>query len=127
MAVISELRYVTIVLVRGRMTLSDVLVVEIKIVIGLMAAMVVYKLLTGKINIRGLLGDGKSPVTVARLQSLIGTMTVAFMYLQEFSKQPVDMPPVTTEMLAIFGGSQTLYLGGKATGLLGWFGIPGLK
>jgi hypothetical protein len=109
------------------MTLSDVLVYEITAIIGLTAVMILYKLVTRQINARGMLGNGSSPITASRVQSLIGTVTVGFMYLRTFPMYPGEMPPVTPDMLAILGGSQAIYLGGKVSGLLGWFGNASLK
>ena len=89
---------------------------------------VLWKLLTGEINLSGLLeGDVRDPnsldgystyVSAGRTQALIFTLSVALYYLLQVVHNPSEFPKVPTQVVSIFGGSQALYLGGKARAML---------
>jgi hypothetical protein len=90
---------------------------ELTLILGLLALVVAYKMLTGAINMRGLLDDkvsgGLSP---GRVQLMISTVMGAGYYLMlAFERAPDGkLPDLPEEALLLVGGSQLLYLGGKA-------------
>jgi hypothetical protein len=97
--------------------------------IGLLAA-VIYRLATGRINLRGLLRDKRPPpgglergefgrVSPTRVQLLMLTVAGAFGYLALVpTAGPGTLPDVPRELLYLFGGSASIYLGGKGTPLV---------
>lgn len=97
--------------------------------IGLIAVLT-YQLATGRINLRGLLRD-KRPrpgdlergefgrVSPTRVQLLTLTMAAAFVYLALLPTSGAGtLPDVPPELLVLFGGSASIYLGGKGTPLI---------
>lgn len=89
------------------------------LLLGAIAAAVVFQLLTGGIRTRGMLvdteGRGHSP---ARLQMLAITVFGAMHYLALVAKDPTQLPEPPQELLLLVGGSQTLFMGSKALPLL---------
>jgi len=87
---------------------------------------VFLKLFTGKISLNGLLegdrADGSTYFSPGRVQLLIATTLFAFQYLMQIVNNPAAFPPVPQELLVVLGGSQAVYLGGKARAML--FGGP---
>ncbi len=89
---------------------------ELSLILGLLALVVVYKLLTGAINMRGLLDDKKThALSPGRVQLLISTVTGAGYYLLLAIERAPDgkLPDLPEETLLLVGGSQLVYLGGK--------------
>lgn len=92
--------------------------------IGLMGA-VLYQMVTGGINLEGLLrsksratGDA-GRISPPRVQLLMLSMAAAFGYVALLpDAAPGSLPEVPTELLLLFGGSASIYLGGKGTPLL---------
>ena len=79
-------------------------------------AIVVFKLLAGQINIRGLLVDKEvGTFSPGRLQLLLATLGGAVFYFFKITgvADTGTLPPVPAEMLLIVGGSNVGYLGGK--------------
>jgi hypothetical protein len=103
---------------------------EIGIVLAVLAAVVVFQLLTGRINTRGLLSEktstGIGPVSPARVQLLLFTLAIAFYLLSQVIQSikgsppgvPISFPDIETKWLVILGGSHSIYLGGKGLTLL---------
>lgn len=89
------------------------------LLLGAIAAAVLFQLLTGGIRTRGMLldteGRGHSP---ARLQMLAITVFGAMHYLTMVVKDPTHLPQPPQELLLLVGGSQTLFMGSKALPLL---------
>ena len=87
---------------------------------------VFWRLLTGRISLNGLLegdrADGSTYFSPGRVQLLIATILFAFYYLTQIVNKPSAFPPVPQELLVVLGGSQAVYLGGKARAML--FGGP---
>lgn len=85
-------------------------------------ALMVWKMLTGQINLHGLLSDKEKglPVSPARVQALMSTLGVAFYLLLAAQANAREgrheMPAVPSEALLLLGGSNMLYLGIKAAG-----------
>lgn len=86
------------------------------------AGLVAYKMLTGGIRLDGLLSaDGTTPVSVERVQLLIGTISAAGGYLIVAVKAAREAAPGTlnalpdfpVSLLVLFGGSSSFYLMSK--------------
>ncbi|MBL6934442.1 MAG: hypothetical protein ISR48_03440 [Alphaproteobacteria bacterium] len=97
----------------------DVLTFEIWFLIAALAAIVVFKMLSGGINTKGLLCDKQTgTVSPARVQLLLFTVMGAVAYLTQTVGQVQagghGFPEVPPELLWLVGGSQALYLGGKS-------------
>jgi len=83
-----------------------------------------WKLFTGQIALSGLLyGDranGETYFSPGRVQLLFVTVLVALQYLAHVVAHPSSFPPVPHQLLLTLGGSQVIYLGGKAHAMLRW-------
>jgi len=91
--------------------------------LGTLGGIVLMRLLTGRINTRGLLSDPDNPViSVNKVQMLAATGYVALNYLGKLDTLTDFhcLPDVDANMLALLGGSQAFYLGGKGASLLNW-------
>jgi hypothetical protein len=87
--------------------------------LGALAAILSMRLLTGSINTRGLFfgrKDSQYYFSPARVQLLVLTLGEAVNYLLTVLQTPNthSLPPVPQEWLAILGGSNGMYLAGKA-------------
>ena len=83
---------------------------------GAFFAVVVFKLLAGQINTRGLLKDKQNGAfSPGRLQLLVVTLGGAWFYFLKIvnTADSGALPPVPDELLVILGGSNAGYLGGK--------------
>jgi hypothetical protein len=84
------------------------------------AAVVMLQIVMGRISLDGLLKtkdvDGRQSFSPARLQLLILTVVVAAEYLHTVLAHPrLDaLPSLPQSVVAMLGGSQVAYLGGKA-------------
>ncbi len=95
---------------------------DIFLLLGGFALIVFYRILTGGINLQGLLWEknGESAYSSGRTQSLVVTLAFAVIYLGLVAKNPdpTKLPEVPQEMLLVLGGSNLVYLGQKAYNLL---------
>ena len=97
---------------------------EVWLMLSGLALVVAYKMLTGGINMKGLLNDKKDKQTAgfspARVQLLIMTLFGAGYYLLLTVKDgyPTEFPEVPQELLALVGGGNLVYLGAKARSML---------
>lgn len=88
-------------------------------ILGLVA-IVVLQIASGRIEVAGLLAtkdtSGRPSLSPARLQLLIFTVVVAAQYLYKvFAHLGQDtLPPLPPGVVAALGGSQAVYLAGKA-------------
>jgi hypothetical protein len=83
-----------------------------------LAAMLVYRALTGRLILTGLLRGkpGSNAISPERVQLLIATLAVSTMYLSRvIHGNGTVMPDVSTSTLAVFGGSGGIYAAVKAT------------
>jgi hypothetical protein len=85
-------------------------------VLGLLFALfavVVSQVLTGHINMHGLLmrKEGDRSFSPERVQVLIATLAAGFGYLLQVLKDPTHFPEIPSSWLVLFGGSHALYLG----------------
>lgn len=104
-------------------------------IVGLLLAglvvVILYRMLTGHINTRNLLygrmRDGTPYLSPERVQLMIFTVWVGLFYLLDtFETRFLNptpetahtLPEVNTQTLALLGGSQTVYLLGKAYSML---------
>ena len=94
--------------------LTNVLRVEIEVLLASLAIIIVYKMLTGRINLHGLLSGEDGNPSAARVQLLVATLVAAFAYLSQVIDQPGEFPAVPTWLLLGLGGSQIVYLWSKA-------------
>jgi len=84
------------------------------------AAAVVLRIAMGRISLDGLLytkdADGERSFSPARLQLLLFTVVVAAQYLHAVLANPRQdsLPTLPQGVIAMLGGSQAVYLGGKA-------------
>ena len=101
------------------------------LLIGGLLVIILYRMLTGQINTRGLLygrmRDGTRYLSPERVQLMIFTLWVGLFYvLNTFETRVVNptpetvhtLPEVNTQTLTLLGGSQTVYLLGKAYSML---------
>lgn len=95
------------------------------ILIGGFMGIVLWKILTLRISLGDLLqGDSRNAsgystgFSPGRAQLLIVTLLFAGYYLAQLISNPSAFPHVPDAVLAVLGGSQATYLGGKAYALL---------
>lgn len=88
-------------------------------------AVVFWKLLTRKISLHQMLeGDSRegsgytAKFSPGRAQLLFFTIVFAIYYLAQVIHNPSALPHIPDAVVAVLGGSQTTYLGGKAYSLL---------
>lgn len=89
------------------------------LIYGAMLAVVVFRLFNGRINLRGMLGNGDTAVDPERVQLLIVWLAGVAIYATKalatlHSAQP-QLPEVPQELIALTAASQGLYLVGKYT------------
>jgi len=90
---------------------------------------ILYKMMTGSINTRGMLEDKVThDFSPGRVQLLMFTLFAAFYYLSLISQSIGDsaqkfikLPELPDEILVVLGGSHGVYLSGKALPLLASF------
>jgi hypothetical protein len=93
---------------------------EVFVFLGGLAAIIANRLLTGQINTDYLLygkeKDGTRYFSPERVQLLLFTLGTATFYLNNVLQNRGSgvLPDVSTETLALLGGSHAIYLGGKA-------------
>lgn len=103
------------------MSFARIIWFEVILFLGGLAAIIAYRLLTGGINTQYLLygtqKDGTRYFSPARVQLLLFTLWTAMSYVTEVAetRKLADIPIKT---LALLGGSQAIYLGGKAYSML---------
>ena len=85
-----------------------------------LAALLAYRMLTRRINLRGLLGDGTGGVSAERVQLLVTTVAVSVNILRTALHGTTNaLPQINGATLTIFGASSSTYLGVKAFKMLG--------
>lgn len=95
---------------------------EMRLFLGGLAAIVFYQMLTGRINLQGLLWEknGAAEYSWGRVQLLFFTVIFAFIYIGKVMQMQDlnQLPEIRPEMLALLGGSNLVYLGQKMYNLL---------
>lgn len=98
-------------------TLSTFLKYEVWFFVVGLALIVVFQILTGKINVKGLLHETSSDhdFSPGRLQLLVITVAGALSYLSLVLGSPESgrFPDIPNELLLVLGGSNLFYLAGK--------------
>lgn len=91
---------------------------EVLAFLGVLSALLIYRALTGKLSLAGLLSDKLAGTAAGpeRVQLLIATLTVSFTYLGHvLHGNGTVMPDVSRTDLVVFGGSSGIYAAIKAT------------
>ena len=99
--------------------LATVITFQMWFLLGALALIVGYKMLTGRINTSGLLEDKeRRSLSPSRIQLLLFTFVGAGAYLaavpEMFEAAAPRLPEVPVELLVLLGGSHAVYLGGKS-------------
>lgn len=112
------------------MTFTRLIWFEVIVFLGGLAAIIAYRMLTGRINTHYLLygtsKGGKKYLSPERVQLLLFTLGTAMFYLMQVMDlvklaKPGDtlaLPDIPAKTLAFLGGSNAIYLGGKAYSML---------
>jgi hypothetical protein len=94
---------------------------EIEFLLGTLAAIVVYQILTGKMNTRGLFNDEHGVFSPGRLQLLLVTLACASyvfsQVLDSIARGAAGFPTLDPKWLLALFGSHAIYLGGKSYSL----------
>ena len=89
---------------------------EFAILIAAFTAVIIYKFLSGGINMRGLLCEktaaGIGRISAARVQLLLATLAMAFYILSQVIETRT-FPEIPTKYLVMLGGSHSIFLGAK--------------
>jgi hypothetical protein len=108
--------------------------IEIEVFLGALTAIVVFQVLTRKINTKGLLlektASGQAGFSPARLQMLLITLAGAFYLISQVVnnihhatlKIPPQFPIVDSRLFLLLGGSHSIYLGAKLNSFFSLFG-----
>ena len=87
-----------------------------------LAAIIAWKILTRGIDLSGLFqgdaADGSTYFSPGRVQLLVFTVLFAVHLLTQIMAHPTQFPSIPHEYLVVLGGSQAIYLGGKARAML---------
>ena len=84
------------------------------------SVLVIWKIVTGEIPLTGLLEsvnpEGRRSFSPGRAQLLVFTLFVSVRYLLAVIQNPNgdSLPDLPAELIAVLGGSQAIYAGGKA-------------
>ncbi len=102
--------------------LYNFLCLEISSLLMGMILVVIYQILMGRINTHGMLSDKKTRrFSPGRAQLLFFTFIGVLYYLLQIVHDPEDLPDLPQELLYLIGGSNVVYLGGKAYSMLSLF------
>jgi hypothetical protein len=95
---------------------------EVTVLLAGFLGIVFWKILTGQISLSSLLSgdnaDGTASFSPGRAQLLVLTLIVALQYVMQVIQNPTAFPQISTFWVAALGGSQAVYLIGKAQSLL---------
>ena len=93
---------------------------EFGLLLGGLSAIVFYQMLTGRINMQGLLWEknGATNYTWGRVQLLFFTFIFALIYVCKVMQHPDQLPKIPQEILTLLAGSNLVYLGQKTYNLL---------
>jgi len=98
---------------------------EVSVLVAGFAGIIFWKILTGTMSLDYLLQaddpSGGTSFSPGRAQLLMFTIIVAMQYLLQAINNPTKFPDVPQLWIAALGGSQAVYLAGKAQSL-GFFG-----
>lgn len=94
---------------------AEFMIIEIWFLLIGMAAIIIYQLATGRINLKGLLYEEKmtNKFSPDRVQLLLVSVAVALYYLLKLFKDPTRFPMVNLNVLLALCGSNLVYIAGK--------------
>ncbi len=91
---------------------------EIWVILAGFALVIGYQMISGHINMKGLLIDKKTKMlSPGRIQLLIATIIFAMYFLANISSEPPYFPEIPEETLWLLAASNSGYLGLKAKSL----------
>ena len=98
----------------------DFIILEIWVFLSGLAIITAWQLLTGKINLSGLLYEDlvTNKFSPGRVQLLVATLATALFYLLQVLNDPKELPRLSQEMLLLAGGGNLVYLAGKSFALV---------
>jgi hypothetical protein len=101
-------------------TLVSVARLEVSFILIGMAIVVAYQMLTGRINVRGLLSDTEDgSFSVSRAQLLVLSLVGLILFIARVAGSQIGtLPDVPQELLLVVGGSNGVYLLVKGRRLL---------
>ncbi|MDN5869115.1 MAG: hypothetical protein L0H73_00095 [Nitrococcus sp.] len=100
-------------------TLVIFLRLEMWLLLASLLLIVAYQILTGRINTAKMLCDKRThDFSSGRVQLLTFTLIGVLQYVLQVAHDPTKLPDVPEELLLLLGGSNVLYLAGKASPLL---------
>jgi hypothetical protein len=101
-------------------TLAQFATVEITLILGIIAAVVTWQLLTGRINTTGLF-SGPGENVGSNVQLLFVTIAAAGYYLMQvpLCAGPHTMPPVPNQLLILVAGSHGVFTGLRSLPVIG--------
>jgi len=97
---------------------------EVTLFLAALIGVVAFQLMTGRINTRKLLsaktGNARGGISPERVQLLISTLAAAAYYVMQVSgsARSGQLPDIPATWPAAIGGSNLIYLAGKAYGSL---------
>jgi hypothetical protein len=98
--------------------MSTILEIEGWGFLGLLGAIMTYRLLTRQVNLSGLLlrKNGSGSPSPERVQLLLATLAVSGKFLSEVFQSPDSdrLPDIGPQWLYVLGGSSAVYVLGKA-------------
>ena len=97
----------------GMRSLKSVAEWEIIVIITSTALVSLWKLLKDG-SFGGLLRAEDKTLSPGRIQMLMATVLVALQYLLSTIQDPTHLPDISSNLVGVLGGSQLIYLGGKA-------------
>lgn len=104
-------------------SLARLIRVEIIFLIGGFTLIVFWKLLTGGVRLNGLLTakaqNSQRVFSPGRAQLLVFTIFTGLEYLIQTLHDPSRLPRLPSTLVATMGGSQAIYLAGKAWSVFG--------
>ena len=91
--------------------LETVIRLEVYVLLCGLAAVVLYKIMTGAVRVGDLLVNEGGRPSPGRVQLLFVILIAAFYYLVQVLHDPSKVPVLPDELLYILGGSNALLLG----------------
>ncbi len=91
------------------------MIIEIWFLLIVMAAIIISRLITGRINLKGLLYEKNiaNEFSPFRIQLLLVSVAVALYYLFKLYKDPTCFPMINKDVVLLFGVSNLVYIAGK--------------
>lgn len=100
--------------------MAEFMIFETWLFLAGLALIVTSRLLTGKINLRGLLYEecATGKYSPGRVQLLVVTIVSSIYYLLQTLHDPTHFPDIPPELVLVTGGGNLIYLIGKSSSLL---------